>query len=41
MEQAHHRNISSVSDISVTIDPIKREDGDEIKVDQMWPLNWP
>jgi len=30
--QAHHRNISSVSDISVTIDPIKREDGDEIKV---------
>jgi len=30
--KAHHRNISSVSDISVTIDPIKREDGDEIKV---------
>jgi len=30
--KAHHRNISSVSDISVTIDPIKREDGQEIKV---------
>jgi len=30
--QAHHRNISSVSDISVTLDPIKREDADEIKV---------
>ncbi|XP_023333011.1 uncharacterized protein LOC111704873 [Eurytemora carolleeae] len=30
--QAHHRNISSVSEISVTIDPIKREDADEIKV---------
>ena len=30
--KAHHRNISSVSEISVTIDPIKREDADEIKV---------
>ena len=33
--QTHHRNISSVSavsDISVSIDPIKREDGAEIKV---------
>jgi len=30
--KAHHRNISSVSDISITIDPIKREDGAEIKV---------
>jgi len=30
--KAHHRNISSVSDISVTIDPIKREDSQEIKV---------
>lgn len=30
--QTHHRNISSVSDISVTVDPIKREDGAEIKI---------
>jgi len=30
--QTHHRNISSVSDISVTIDPIKREDAAEIKI---------
>ena len=30
--QTHHRNISSVSDISVQIDPIKREDAAEIKV---------
>ena len=33
--QTHHRNISSVSaisDVSVSIDPIKREDGAEIKV---------
>ena len=30
--QTHHRNISSVSDVSVQIDPIKREDAAEIKV---------
>ena len=30
--KAHHRNISSVSDISVTIDPIKRDDAAEIKI---------
>ena len=28
------RALFSVSDISVTIDPIKREDGQEIKVEQ-------
>ena len=30
--QAHHRNISGLSEISITLDPIKREDTDEIKV---------
>ena len=30
--KTHHRNISSVSDISVTLDPIKRADGAEIKI---------
>ena len=30
--KTHHRNISSVSDISVTVDPIKRADGAEIKI---------
>jgi len=30
--QTHHRNISGLSEISIQLDPIKREDGNEIKV---------